>query len=607
MAEQLEKEGTEDAKTYNKYKCWCTTNGEEKLKAIAATEVRVKEMRARIAELSAASARLGTEIPNLGKDIEKYKAAIESAMAMRKKAMGKFTAEESDLLKQVDSVRSALNTVTSGSFLQSNSRAAEKLQALINDHADRLSPMDHHTMTQFLQSANPGSDAVVGVLKSLESDFSQNLATIRADEEKARNEYEQLMEAKRSEMDAAKESLDSKTEEKADADEEITHKRQDITDAGGSLEEDGKFAEEVKAKCLVVDKEYEARVKTRSDEMAAVAKATEILNSDEAHDNFAKTTTISFLQTQTSSASFERAIATLTKAGKLYDQRLVTLAVRAKLDGFVRVKKAIDEMVTALGKEHADEVKQKDYCVQQLNENKAETEAKERAKSKQAAKVEDLKSSMQQASTLIKSLQAETSEMQKQVKLAAQNREAENSDFQVAVQDARQTQVLLKKAISVLNDFYNKDAAFVQVDGEAPEEPAKFKDYKNNGGGNGVISMLNQILTDTRALEVESVAAERTAQENYEEVAKETVKSVEAKNAELNDVLESKAKTESRLVETKEAKASTETEIMELNTVNSDLHVTCDFVMKNFDTRQQARTQEMDALKQAKQYLSGAK
>eukprot|EP00933_Yihiella_yeosuensis_P069144 TRINITY_DN7535_c0_g2_i2.p1 TRINITY_DN7535_c0_g2~~TRINITY_DN7535_c0_g2_i2.p1 ORF type:complete len:671 (+),score=200.22 TRINITY_DN7535_c0_g2_i2:197-2014(+) len=605
MAEQLEKEGTEDAKTYNKYKCWCTTNGEEKLKAIAATEVRVKEMRARIAELSAASARLGTEIPNLGKDIEKYKAAIESAMAMRKKAMGKFTAEESDLLKQVDSVRSALNTVTSGSFLQSNSRAAEKLQALINDHADRLSPMDHHTMTQFLQSANPGSDAVVGVLKSLESDFSQNLATIRADEEKARNEYEQLMEAKRSEMDAAKESLDSKTEEKADADEEITHKRQDITDAGGSLEEDGKFAEEVKAKCLVVDKEYEARVKTRSDEMAAVAKATEILDSDEAHENFAKTT--SFLQTETSSANFERAIATLTKAGKHYDQRLVTLAVRAKLDGFVRVKKAIDEMVTALGKEQADEVKQKDYCVQQFHENKADTEAKERTKSKQAAKVEDLKVNMQQASTLITSLQAEISEMQKQVKLAAQNREAENSDFQNAVQDARGTQVLLKKAISVLNDFYNKDASFVQVHAKAPEEPAKFNDYQNNGGGNGVISMLNQILTDTRALEVESVAAERTAQENYEEVAKETVASVEAKTAEMTDVMESKAKAESTLVEVKESKASTETEIMELNTVNSDLHQTCDFIMTNFDTRQQARTQEMDALKQAKQYLNGAK
>ena len=40
---------------------------------------------------------------------------------------------------------------------------------------------------------------------------------------------------------------------------------------------------------------------------------------------------------------------------------------------------------------------------------------------------------------------------------------------------------------------------------------------------------------------------------------------------------------------------------------NADLHSGCDFVLKNFDVRQQARDEEVDALKQSIMILSGAK
>ena len=38
----------------------------------------------------------------------------------------------------------------------------------------------------------------------------------------------------------------------------------------------------------------------------------------------------------------------------------------------------------------------------------------------------------------------------------------------------------------------------------------------------------------------------------------------------------------------------------------ADLHGSCDFTMKNFDIRQAARDEEVDALKQAKAVLRGA-
>lgn len=38
-----------------------------------------------------------------------------------------------------------------------------------------------------------------------------------------------------------------------------------------------------------------------------------------------------------------------------------------------------------------------------------------------------------------------------------------------------------------------------------------------------------------------------------------------------------------------------------------DLHASCDYVMKNFDVRQTARSEEKDALKEATAILSGMK
>eukprot|EP00448_Togula_jolla_P003903 CAMPEP_0170599444 /NCGR_PEP_ID=MMETSP0224-20130122/16799_1 /TAXON_ID=285029 /ORGANISM="Togula jolla, Strain CCCM 725" /LENGTH=58 /DNA_ID=CAMNT_0010924093 /DNA_START=1 /DNA_END=177 /DNA_ORIENTATION=- len=47
-------------------------------------------------------------------------------------------------------------------------------------------------------------------------------------------------------------------------------------------------------------------------------------------------------------------------------------------------------------------------------------------------------------------------------------------------------------------------------------------------------------------------------------------------------------------------------ELEQLSTYNAELHTSCDFVMKNFDLRQTARDEEVEALKQAKAILSGA-
>jgi len=48
-------------------------------------------------------------------------------------------------------------------------------------------------------------------------------------------------------------------------------------------------------------------------------------------------------------------------------------------------------------------------------------------------------------------------------------------------------------------------------------------------------------------------------------------------------------------------------ELEQLSNEAADLHKACDFVIKNFDIRQTGRDEEIEALKQAKAILSGAK
>merc|ERR1711871_1455945 len=107
-----------------------------------------------------------------------------------------------------------------------------------------------------------------------------------------------------------------------------------------------------------------------------------VLTSDDAHDLFTKTFNPSLVQKESAMHSERRTQASklLSQlAKKLENPRLATLAVRVRLDAFTRVKKAIDDMVAQLLKEKEDEIKHRDFCVEEFNTNELQTEKKERA------------------------------------------------------------------------------------------------------------------------------------------------------------------------------------------------------------------------------------
>merc|ERR1712151_1067335 len=392
----------------------------------------------------------------------------------------------------------------------------------------------------------------------------------------------------------------------------LAQAKEDIEDTRNSLSADEKFLMMLKEKCQMTDKEWEERQKTRQLEMEAVSKALAILSGDDAHDLFTRTFNPALLQEESRVQSTRRTqAAALLKAvaEKHNNPRLATLAYKVRLDAFTRVKKAIDDMIAQLLKEKEDEIKHKDFGVDEFNTNQLQTEKKEREKQDLIAKIEDLELTIKTLTEEIETLKAEIAEMQVQLKRAGENREKENKEFQMTVADQRETQKLLQAALNVLAEFYGKKekAALLQQEPVGPPPPPGFEAYKKNAASGGVMSMIQQIISDAKAMEAETIRAEEDAQKAYEDFVKETNASIETKSKDIVNKSELKARAEGDLVEAKEAKEGVLLELEQLSNYNAQLHSSCDFVLKNFDLRQTARDEEVEALRQAKAILSGVK
>jgi len=635
MQKTLEEEAKADQEVYDQLACWCETNDKEKSKAISDAEAKIKQLNIDIEELTATSTRLQAEIEALEAEVTKAQSALEKATAMRMKEQAEFNEEEKDMLQAVSALKAAITVLSkhhSAALLQGKasevmSGVTTVIKRMMQRHADLLQGVLTRKQRQivssfveapqsfFLQqkqapsagSYAPASGQILGILKQMRETFESNLSQSQKDELQNSDDYENLKAAKEQEIKASTDQIEVKTQELADTDEKLANAKTDLEDTTNGLTADEKFLATLRGQCQTIDAEWEARQKTRTEEIAAVGKALEFLSSDEAHDLFTKT--FNFLQRQSTVKSKVR-----EQASKLLEEvarknnnpRLVTLAVQIRLDAFTKVKKAIDDMIATLTKEQADEVKHKDFCIKELNANQRNTENKEREKKGLEETIADLTMTIDDLASAIDTLKAEIKEMHFQMKRAGEDREKENSEFQTTVSDQRATQKLLSQALEVLKGFYNKKAALAQ-EGSKQTPPGGFKAYKKNESSGGVMGMIQTIIDDAKVAENEAITAEADAQKSYEAFVKDTNASIEEKTKDITNKSEAKAKAEVEKTRSEEVLEKVTLDLDGLSSEASELHQACDYTLKNFEIRQTARMQEIEALKQVKAILSGAK
>merc|ERR1719311_1560711 len=135
--------------------------------------------------------------------------------------------------------------------------------------------------------------------------------------------------------------------------------------------------------------------------------------------------------------------------------------------------------------------------------------------------------------------------------------------------------------------------------------PVQIVEYKKNGGASPVITMLDNLIHDAALLEKEAITDENTAQTEYESYVADSNDSMDAKMRSITNLIETKATTETELQDTTTSSEQAAQDLESLSAMAADLHKACDFTLKNFDIRQAARGEEIEALQQALAILSG--
>merc|ERR1719446_539920 len=147
--------------------------------------------------------------------------------------------------------------------------------------------------------------------------------------------------------------------------------------------------------CATKTAEWETIVKTRNEELLALADTIKVLNDDDALELFKKTlpgASASFVQLQATSSSVRaRALAVLRQRPHSVHLDFIALAIQGKKIGFEKVIGMIDEMVATLKTEQADDDHKKEYCAKEFDIADDKKKSLERSISDLETAIEDTK------------------------------------------------------------------------------------------------------------------------------------------------------------------------------------------------------------------------
>ena len=112
--------------------------------------------------------------------------------------------------------------------------------------------------------------------------------------------------------------------------------------------------------------------------------------------------------------------------------------------------------ISELKKKKGSEMKKKDFCKEQIADNKLQQAKQERKKEDVDILLETLQEKIKKAAVEKDEIVSEIDTLNTELAKAAQEREEQNKAFQTGVNDQRETQKLLKGAMKVLSDYYDK-------------------------------------------------------------------------------------------------------------------------------------------------------
>jgi chromosome segregation ATPase len=618
---KVESEGEKEKELFDKYMCYCKNAGGTLAKSIADAEAKGPQLVAEIEEATGKLAQLKEDVKAHQNDRAAAKSAMAEATALREKEKAAFDSFESETKTNLAALGKATTAIEKGmgSFLQTS--AAATLKKLVSKL--EMQDADRQDMMAFLSGSTeyaPASGEIVGIMKTMEDEMNKDLADAQAAEKASLKGYNELMAAKKKEVDALSKMIEEKLTRIGDLGVEIQQMKNDLGDSAEGLVEDKKFIADLEKNCEAKQKLFKENVAYRTQELAALSDTIKILNDDDALELFKKTLpgASSFVQIEVSEKATKARALDIIEGLRGHGQRrvqldFISMALKGKKIGFEKVIKMIDDLVAELKQDQINDDSKKEYCEVEFDTADDKKKVLEKGVADLETAIINSKDGIVTTKEEIDALEDGVKALDKEVAEATENRKEENAEYTELMAGNAAAKELIEFAKNRLNKFYNpklyKPPAFAQAGGRdaPPPPPEEIKAYgKKSEESNGIIAMMDALIKDLDKEMTEAEVEEKDAQGDYEQMMKDSADKRAEDSKTLTDKQAALADLQTGLEDQTAGLSSTTKELAATNQYIHTLHLECDWLIKYFDMRKEARAGEIDALSKASAVLNGA-
>merc|ERR550514_1528248 len=508
-----------------------------------------------------------------------------------------------------------------------------------------------------------GTGAILGTMEQMRANFKENLEKATKEEEDAIKAFDELVAGKSKEIKAAKAEIEEKKSRVSKQEQLKSDAEEDMEDTKAAIKKDEDFLVGLKRACDERTKEFEAAEVQRQQEIKAVQETIGILNDDDALEVAKKTLPssaaagASFVQLgmrvserSGAQARVHAAAVMLRSSGQLGLALLAEHASAAtrtglQADKFAKLKGMINEMISDLQKEQADDDEKLEWCKQELDANEDARKEVQTGLDGHNSKVARLKTGVKALLEGIKTLNSEVQSLKVAQLVAEQQRKEEKAQYTKEMSELNVASSLLKKAKDRLAQMYNppkekkKGGAFAQELGQDREAEGmlglsfmqtrdEIDAYLQEGssksattvgigtgawqtqpktqGGMAIIGMIDKLRQEI-ALEIqEAEMIEKQSQKDFDELTVENAASVKAKKKDILAMEAVLSRNEEDIVTEKKARDEEQDDMFAVMSKLQALQQSCNFLMQNYDERKKARSSELEGMQKSIAILSGA-
>lgn len=654
MSKEVEAEGAKEKELFDKFMCFCNGNNGAMTKKVSDLKSAIETYSSKVESEKAEKAQLEQEIPVHKEEFAGAQDDLAKALMMRNKENAEYEETSADLKTNIAALAGAIPSLEKGmggsAFVQMPGVNIKAIRAMFSAQSDHVNSYDRSQVMSFLDQKenDPGSGQIVGIMKAMKDDMEKSLSEAEASEADAVKGYGELKAAKDTEAAASKKAAQTKSKRAGELELTIVQNADGLDDSTKELADTEKFLATLDAQCVEKQKEWATRSKIRAEEVEAISQAISILNDDDALDVFKKAApsvlvqtnnNFGFLQGRHDRASLlEKARIRITAAAQIYSSKrlsLLAFSLNSKIKlaqkanskaDFTEITKMIDDMVTVLTAQQADDEKHKSFCEAEIAKNEDEKAKTTEDIASLGATISEITDEIATLAEDIATLNAGVNELDKSAAEATEQRKEEHAAYTESLALTETAIALIAKAKNRLQKFYNPTlykappkversmeekiiagGAFVQKF-QQPEAPETFDSSyeKKTEKSGGVMALMDMMVKEMESDAKEAQYAEKTASKEYAELMADSQATRAQDTKSVVEKTTSKATLEGKLVEAKEKKSLTFEELEEIMSYIHELHSSCDFIMENFDMRKEARTNEVESLKNAKAVLAGA-